>query len=109
MALDLPAPVANYFATEDNNDLDGLSRCYTAEAVVRDEGRTIVGPAAIKAWMVEAKRKYQHTTVPLHAAPAGDGALVVSVQVSGNFPNSPVTLKHAFHVSDRKISSLEIR
>ena len=108
MALDLPQPIADYFTAEDNNDVDGLSRCFAADAVVRDEGRSIAGPAAIKAWMAEAKRKYQHRTRPVDMV-TREGAIVVSAQVSGNFPNSPVTLEHTFRVAGEKITSLEIR
>jgi uncharacterized membrane protein YeaQ/YmgE (transglycosylase-associated protein family) len=39
--------------------------CFTADATVRDEGKTMKGLAAIKAWRMEAAQKYQDTVVPL--------------------------------------------
>ena len=108
MALDLPAPIAAYFAAEQRNDSKGLARCFVAGAVVHDEGGTHEGHAAIEQWMAEAKRKYRHVTEPLAVAVAG-GKTIVTAKVSGAFPGSPVNLRHIFEIQGDKIASLEIR
>jgi hypothetical protein len=108
MSIDLPAPLADYFAAENANDPDALARCFVERGVVRDEGRTIRGLAAIKQWMDEAKRKYHHTVEPLDVVQR-DGKTVVAAKVSGNFPNSPLDLEHIFGLEGGKIVSLEIR
>ena len=82
--------------------------CFADHAVVRDEGRTIEGPPAIKQWMKEAKAKYQHTVEPIEVS-SRDGKTVVVARVAGNFPNSPLDLEHVFTIEGGKISSLEIR
>jgi len=41
MALDVPEPVAEYLAAEEAKDADALSRCFTEDGTVHDEGRTI--------------------------------------------------------------------
>jgi hypothetical protein len=68
----------------------------------------IGGLDAIRAWRVEtyAKTPFTIRLLDLHDR---DGALVVPVEVSGAFPNSPVVLDHTFTLIDGRISSLDIR
>ena len=107
MSLVLPKPVAAYFAAENSDDTEALAQCFVDHAVVKDEGRAIEGLTAIKQWHVEAKKKYHHTVEPIDAVER-DGKTVVIGKVSGNFPNSPVTLEHIFGLEGEKIASLEI-
>ena len=67
MSLVLPKPIAAYFAAENSDDTEALLQCFAEHAVVRDEGQTIEGLAAIKQWHVEAKKKYHHTVQPIDA------------------------------------------
>src|SRR4029077_841846 len=53
MSIELPAPIATYFAAENSDDAEALTACFSPDAVVRDEGRRIQGIAAIKAWKRE--------------------------------------------------------
>ena len=102
----LPKPVAMYLAA-DGGDAEAFSRCFAEDAVVRDEGRTYVGLAAIKQWKAEAKKKYQYTIEPLACA-AKDGKTVITSRLTGNFPGSPVDLKFVFGLEADLIVSLEI-
>lgn len=108
MSIVLPKQIAAYFAAESRGDAVALAQCFADDAVVHDEGRTMNGVAAIKQWNAEARKKYQHTVEPL-AALERDGKTVVIGKVSGNFPNSPITLAHIFALEGGKIASLEIR
>ena len=108
MAIHLPKPIDIYFASENARDTEGADRCFAVDAIVRDEGRTIEGIAAIEAWRIETGEKYRHTVEPLSVT-ARDGKTVVTVRVSGNFPGSPVNLDHIFELHGDKIVSLEIR
>jgi hypothetical protein len=56
MSIDLPEPIAAYFAAENGHDAGALARCFTEHAVVQDEGRTFKGLADIKQWKAETKR-----------------------------------------------------
>ena len=58
-SLNLPKPIAAYF-TADKGDGDAVSRCFTDDAVVKDEGHTHRGQAAIKAWKMDASTKYEY-------------------------------------------------
>jgi hypothetical protein len=60
MSVDLPTPIAIYIVAENSGDTDALSQCFADHAIVRDEGQTIKGLAAIKQWKAETKKKYQH-------------------------------------------------
>ena len=106
MTLDLPEPIAAYF-TADKGDSDAVSQCFTENAVVKDEGRTYNGRAAIKKWKADASTKYQYTSEPL-ACERKDGRTVVSSRLTGNFPGSPVNLRFFFELEGDKIASLEI-
>jgi hypothetical protein len=108
VAVHLANPIKTYFASENANDVGNLDRCFAAGAIVRDEGQTIKGIAAIKAWWSETRERYHHTIEPLSVT-ARDGKTVVTAKVSGNFPGSPVNLDHVFELHGNQIVSLEIR
>jgi hypothetical protein len=108
MTIALSGPVSAFFEAERTQDLEALGRCFSERAIVRDEGRTVEGPDAIKRWMKEAKAKYNHTVEPLGVSHR-DGLIVVTARVAGAFPNSPLDLQHLFAVEGGKIVSLEIR
>ena len=92
MSVDLPEPIAAYFAAENGHDTGALERCFTEDAVVRDEGQTFKGLADIKQWKAETKKKYQHTVEPLEAVQK-DGETIVTNRLTGNFPGSPIDLR----------------
>jgi len=105
-SLNLPKPIAAYF-TADKGDGDAVSRCFTENAVVKDEGHTHRGRAAIKAWKTDASAKYDYTSEPF-ACEEKDGRTVVTSHLVGNFPGSPVDLRFFFKLEGEKIASLEI-
>jgi len=105
-SLDLPRPIANYFAA-DEEGAETLSQCFTEDAVVKDEGLTYNGRAAIKEWKAHVSEKYQYTTEPL-ALDQDDRKAVVTSRLTGNFPGSPVNLRFFFELDGQKIKSLEI-
>ncbi len=62
-SLNLPKPIAAYF-TADKGDGEAVSQCFTENAVVKDEGHTHKGRAAIKEWKADASAKYEYTSEP---------------------------------------------
>jgi hypothetical protein len=72
MSLQLPVPIERYIQIANSGTPEAAPECFTADAVVRDEGQTYEGVAATKNWMAAAKRKYRHTTTPLELAEHGD-------------------------------------
>jgi hypothetical protein len=108
MSVDLPTPIAIYIAAENQGDTRALAQCFVEHAVVRDEGKTMVGLAEIKQWKAETRKKYQHTVEPLASAQKGDKTIVTN-RLTGNFPGSPIELECVFSLDGNKIASLEIR
>ncbi|HUE70727.1 MAG TPA: nuclear transport factor 2 family protein [Pirellulaceae bacterium] len=106
MTLELPEPIAAYF-TADQGDSQAVAQCFTDNAVVKDEGHTYRGWAAIKQWKTDASTKYQYTSEPFECQQQ-DGKIIVTSRLIGNFPGSPVNLRFCFELEDDKIASLEI-
>jgi choline dehydrogenase-like flavoprotein len=107
MGLHLPKPIELYFAAGNAGNADGLAACFTGEGTVLDEGRTLAGHEAIKAWSRAAKAKYSHIVEPLEVG-ADAERVIVKGRVSGNFSGSPVVLSFGFRLMDDKIAHLEI-
>ena len=107
MTLALPEPIAAYFAA-DSRDAEAVARCFTSDAVVKDEGQTHAGLAAIKRWKIEASAKFEYTIKPL-SLEQKDNAAVVTCHLAGTFPGSPVDLRFFFRLERGKIAMLEIK
>jgi hypothetical protein len=84
-----------------------IMRCFTGNAVVKDENHTYTGIEAITNWNAEASTKYRYTAVPLASEKQG-GTTVITSRLTGSFPGSPVTLRFFFRLERGKISYLEI-
>ena len=108
MALDVPEPVAAYLAAEEAKDADALSRCFTQDGTVHDEGRDYRGRNSIRQWKQEVDTKYRYVLQTVNAQTQRD-EVTVRARLTGEFPGSPVELDHIFKLSNNKIASLEIR
>src|SRR6266436_4389521 len=89
-------------------DADALSRCFTEDGTVHDEGRDYRGRDAIRQWKQAADEKYRYVLQTVNAQTHGD-EVTVRARLTGEFPGSPVELDHIFKLSNNKIASLEIR
>ena len=107
MPLNLPAPIAAYITAENEDDGAAVANCFAENAIVRDEGRTMVGLAAIQQWKRETKQKYHHTIAPL-ASVQKDGKTVVTSRLTGDFPGGSVDVQFIFEIASDRIISLEI-
>ena len=106
MTLKLPTPIAAYFTADTGNSED-VAQCFTENAVVKDEGHTYRGRAAIKQWKADVSAKYQYTCEPIayeHKA----GKDVVTCRLTGNFPGSPADLRFFFALEGEKVAALEV-
>ncbi len=108
MVLDVPEAVAEYLAAEKAKDADALSRCFTEDGAVHDEGRDYLGRDSIRQWKQAADAKYRYVFQMINVQTFGD-LVTVRARLNGNFPGSPVELDHIFKLSGDKIASLEIR
>jgi ketosteroid isomerase-like protein len=108
MALNVPEPVAAYLAAEEAKDADALSRSFTEDGTVHDEGQDCHGRDSICQWKQEVHTKYRYVLQTVNAQTFGD-LVTVRARVTGEFPGSPVELDHIFKLSKDKIAALEIR
>lgn len=107
MLVKLPEAVGHYFDAANARDADGVCAVFLSDAVVRDEGRDRSGLAEIREWTEETGLSFQPVVEPLDSEPFGDQT-IVRCKVSGDFPGSPVTLRHTFTLRDGRIARLEI-
>jgi ketosteroid isomerase-like protein len=104
--IDLPTPVAAYFAA-DTTGAEAVAECFTDGAVVIDERREYRGRTAIARWKAEVSAKFRYTVERLGAHVSGDQTTVTG-RVTGDFPGSPVDLQFRFTLLGDKIARLEI-
>lgn len=107
MQWKLPKPIKAYIAAANARDASAVAACFKDDAVVRDEGRDRAGVAAIREWSEEVSGKYEPRVQVLNVAQR-DGKTIVMGRVSGNFPGSPIDLRHIFTLEGDKIARLEI-
>src|SRR5260221_14327599 len=108
MSIQLPAPIEHYIQIENSGALEAVPECFATDAIVRDEGQTFEGVAAIKNWMAATRKKYGHTVAPLECAERG-GQGVLMARLAGRFPGSPNTVSFIFGLPRGKIHSVERR
>lgn len=106
--MDMPDIVKAYFDADRRNDPDALAAVFSADAVVEDEGARHEGVGAIRDWWVTAKERFHHVAEPIETRGTGD-EVSVRATVTGQFPNSPVTLEFSFTIKNDKVVALEIR
>src|SRR5215468_2894307 len=102
----LPEPIAAYFQV-DPKDVEAIARCFTNDAIVKDERHTHGGIEEIRRWKVSTATKYTYTCEPFAVA-RQDGKTVVTSRLTGDFPGSPVDLRYFFRLERGKIAFLEI-
>jgi hypothetical protein len=95
-----------YFELATRPDTDAYFAQFTPEAVVEDEGTERHGIEEIRAWRTEVPRvHYDVTSIERDGRTSN-----ARVEVSGDFPGSPVTLSFHFeHTDDGRIAVLRIR
>jgi SnoaL-like domain len=85
MALNVPEPVAAYLAAEEAKDADMLSRCFTEDGTVHDEGRDYRDRDSIRPWKQEVDTKYRYVLQTVNDQTHGD-KVTVRARLAGEFP-----------------------
>ena len=107
MSIQLPHPIATYFANDNKGNTKAIAACFTEGAVVIDEGHTYSGRDAVRQWMANASTKYTYTSDPFSITEKG-GEITVTSHLVGDFPGSPVDLRYLFVLDGDMIARLEI-
>ena len=105
--MNLPPVIPRYIEASNAHDVTGIVDCFADDAVVRDENATRHGKIDIGCWATETIQKYKFHFKALSADRRG-AKTILSMEVSGSFPGSPVTLDYHFTIANGKIQSLII-
>jgi ketosteroid isomerase-like protein len=104
----VPDVITRYLGLAAGSELDALVGCFTDDAEVLDEGQTYRGHDEIRRWRETVTSKFTYTVEVVSAEALGADAFVVTAELEGNFPGSPVQLKFRFVLRAGLIATLEI-
>lgn len=107
MNIELPSPIAAFFQASNTRKTDDFLLLFTDSAIVTDEAKDYRG-AAIKEWIDLATAEAKPISEVIDLTHQGK-KMVVTAQVSGNFPGSPVQLCYEFTLKDNRIDVLMIK
>jgi SnoaL-like domain len=107
MPLSLLPIIQSYIDASNAHDVSSILACFADDAAVRDENATHRGKVEVEHWVRETIDKYKFHLEPLSAEKRGMET-IVSIEVAGRFPGSPITLDYHFAVANEKICSLTV-
>ena len=105
--MNLPKVISELVKAQNEFDSTAYANCFAETAIVHDEGKVHTGRTEIEHWIAESNEKYQSTMKPLDFQENGTSG-VLSTEVSGTFPGTPLTLKFHFTIIDGLIQSLKV-
>src|SRR3989337_609117 len=97
MPIDLQPPISTYFHAKNAHDADAVAALFTGDGRVHDERHDHRGREAIRAWAEGTFKQYAMMQTPTAVRDDG-GATVVTAEVAGTFPGSPIELEFRFVV-----------
>ena len=107
MPPELQPPVSTYFEARNAHDGPRTAALFTEDGHVHDERNDHRGRDAIQRWAEETSRQYGMVQTPKAVREEG-GATVVTAEVAGAFPGSPIELTFRFVVEGERIRELGI-
>jgi len=103
--MNLPSIISELVKAQNNFNRHSYADCFTETAVVFDEGKTHNGKTEIENWIDTANKEYKAVMKPLDY---NEKENILSAEISGTFPGSPIVLKYHFELGDGLIESLKI-
>ena len=101
----MPTPterIEHYFTLAAQPDVEPYVAQFAPDVVVEDDGHTHVGIDAVRGW----RRSVPGVAYDVRAvAETSEGSHVATVEISGDFPGSPVLLGFAFTFDDQGLIS----
>ena len=108
MQMQMPHTIRAYVHATNARDTDVFGALFTQDAIVHDEGQEHRGVAAIRRWLTSTVEKYQFALTPTSLSQEGTEA-ILTAQLSGDFPGSPLSMRYHFVLHEGKIAKLDIR
>jgi ketosteroid isomerase-like protein len=105
---ELPEAITRYLDAHRVHDTTTAVNTFAADAVVRDDGHTYIGTAAIEKWLTRSASEYTYT-IELTGAHRGDAShYIVTNHLEGDFPGGQVDLHYRFALDGELINGLTI-
>lgn len=105
--MKLPPAIQAYFDADTDTVSPAPTNAFATDAIVKDEGKTLVGRAAIGEWWRATKAHYEAVSQPKEISASGE-RFTVRAEVTGKFPGSPAMLSFIFTLKNNEIAALEI-
>lgn len=105
--MNLPKVIAELIKAQDNFNSVAYATCFSETAVVFDEGKTHNGRKEIEHWITEANENFKTVMKPI-SFEEKETESILSAEISGTFPGSPVVLDYHFELKDGLIQSLKV-
>lgn len=105
--MKIPNVIQELIKAQNTFDSVAYANLFSETSVVHDEGKTHSGRKEVEQWIAEANEKYKSILEPVAYTQKGYKG-VLTANVSGTFPGSPVVLKFNFEINDGIIQSLNV-
>ena len=105
--MNLPKVISDLLEAQAKYDSIAYANCFSETAVVFDEGKTHKGKVEIEKWIAHSDETYKSVMKPLAYDQTGDIG-ILSAEVSGTFPGSPLILKFHYEIRNELIQSLKV-
>lgn len=103
--MNLPNIISELVKAQNEFDSGAYANCFNKDAEVFDEGKNHKGKIEIQNWIDLANKAYCATTTPLDF---NESENILSAEISGTFPGSPIVLRYHFQLSNGRIKYLKI-
>src|SRR5690242_17730530 len=97
--MTLPKVISDLVKAQNEYDTAAYANCFAETAIVHDEGKMHTGRTEIRQWIAESNERYRSVMQPLDFRESNT-SYILSSQVSGTFPGSPVILQFHFEIKD---------
>jgi|SRR5690349_1233530 len=105
--MKLPNVVQELIKAQNNFDSAAYANLFSETGVAYDEGKTHTGRKEVQKWIAEANEKYKSVMQPVEYTEQGKKG-ILTANVSGTFPGSPLVMKFNFEINEGLIQSLRI-
>ncbi|MDO1450476.1 nuclear transport factor 2 family protein [Rhodocytophaga aerolata] len=106
--MNVPKVIAELVKAQNNQDSIAYANCFSETALVYDEGKNHHGKKEIQEWIAQANQTFKTVMKPIgYTGTATSG--VLSAEISGSFPGSPLVLNYHLELKDGLIESLKIK
>jgi hypothetical protein len=106
--MNVPKVITHLVKAQNNQDSVAYANCFTQTALVFDEGKTHHGKEQIQRWIAQANQTFETKMKPIGYT-GTDTKGVLSAEISGSFPGSPLILNYHVELKDGLIQSLKIK